>query len=293
MQVLVFGRKYKEKDKAIIQETLDALVAEGINIYIYGPYLDTIKEHVKLPKNYGVFDSHMDFKIHRIDVVVVLGGDGTMLSAVCLVRDSGVPLMGINLGRMGFLADIHKEQVRQSISMIRHGRYSIDERTTLYLEANPNIFGDMPFALNDCTLLKRDTSSMITVHTFINGDYINSYWADGLIISTPTGSTGYSLSCGGPIIFPDSGNFVITPVAPHNLNVRPIVISDESIISFEIEGRGENFICTLDSRFEIIRNDYQLAVRKNDFTIRLVRLEDVSFLQTIREKLTWGKDIRN
>jgi NAD+ kinase len=151
----------------------------------------------------------------------------------------------------------------------------------------------MPFALNDCTLLKRDTSSMIRIHAFLNGDYLNSYWADGLIIATPTGSTGYSLSCGGPIVFPRSSNFVLTPVAPHNLNVRPIVISDESVISFEIEGRGENFICTLDSRFELITAQHQLAVRKNNFLTKLVQLQDVTFLNTIREKLGWGEDVRN
>jgi NAD+ kinase len=155
------------------------------------------------------------------------------------------------------------------------------------------VFGDIPFALNDCTLLKRDTSSMITIHTFINGAYLNSYWADGIIVATPTGSTGYSLSCGGPVIFPHSGNFVITPVAPHNLNVRPVVISDDSVVSFEVEGRTENFLCTLDSRFETITSAHQLALRKNDFNIRLVRLQDVGFLETLRNKLTWGIDSRN
>jgi NAD+ kinase len=163
----------------------------------------------------------------------------------------------------------------------------------LYLESSPGLFGDIPFALNDCTLLKRDTSSMITIHTFVNGDYLNTYWADGIIIATPTGSTGYSLSCGGPVIFPDSSNLVITPVAPHNLNLRPIVLSDESVISFEIEGRADNFICTLDSRFELINAHHQLAVRKNDFSVRLVLLQDMTFLHTIREKLAWGTDIRN
>lgn len=163
----------------------------------------------------------------------------------------------------------------------------------LYLESNPPIFGDMPYALNDCTLLKRDTSSMITIRTFLNGDFLNSFWADGIIISTPTGSTGYSLSCGGPVIFPDSANFVLTPVAPHNLNVRPIVLSEDSVISFELEGRSENFICTLDSRFELIGAHQQIAVRKNDFPARLIQLEGESFLKTIREKLAWGADIRN
>ena len=188
---------------------------------------------------------------------------------------------------------MEKTKIEESIDLLISGNYTFDYRNLLYLESNEPLFGDIPFALNDCTLLKRDTSSMITIHTFINGAYLNSYWADGIIMATPTGSTGYSLSCGGPIIFPDSGNFVITPVAPHNLNVRPVVISDDSVVSFEIEGRAENFLCTLDSRFETVTSLHQLAVRKNDFTIRLVQLPEQGFLTTIRQKLAWGADRRN
>ena len=194
---------------------------------------------------------------------------------------------------MGFLAFVEKKRIKEAIHLLSTGQYSLDQRTTIYLESTPSLFGDIPFALNDFTLLKRDTSSMITINTFVNGDFLNSYWADGIILATPTGSTGYSLSCGGPIIFPDSGNFVLTPVAPHNLNVRPIVISDASVISFEVEGRADNFICTLDSRFELITASNQLAIRKNDFTIKLVRFEDTSFLSTMRQKMNWGQDIRN
>jgi NAD+ kinase len=293
MQVVVFGKQFKEKDLPYVQALLDALYAEGITIYVYTPYLRIIEHKVVFPGPYAPFDDYRDFLVHRIDFVITMGGDGTMLNAVTLVRDSGVPLLGINLGRLGFLASIEKRYIAQSVEKLRRGQYLIEERVMLYLESHPGLFGDIPFALNDCTLLKRDTSSMITINAFLNGDYLNSYWADGLIIATPTGSTGYSLSCGGPIVFPRSGNFVITPVAPHNLNVRPIVISDDSVISFEIEGRGENFICTLDSRFELINAQHQLAVRKNDFPIKLVQLQDVTFLNTIREKLGWGEDVRN
>lgn len=293
MQVVVFGKLYKEKDLPYIQELFDVLHAEGITVYVYAPYIETLGQQVKIPGAFAAFDDYRDFRVHNIDCVIVLGGDGTMLNAVTLVRDSGVPMLGINLGRMGFLASIEKKHIRQSIEKLRRGQYTIQERTMLYLESHPDLFGDIPFALNDCTLLKRDTSSMITIHAFLNGDYLNSYWADGIIIATPTGSTGYSLSCGGPVVFPGSGNFVLTPVAPHNLNVRPIVISDTSVISFEVEGRGENFICTLDSRFELINAHHQLAVRKNDFPIKLIQLQDITFLTTIREKLGWGEDIRN
>ena len=293
MQVVVFGKLFKEKDLPYIQALFDVLYAEGITVYVYTPYLEALGKQVKIPGAFAAFDDYRDFRVHNIDCVIVLGGDGTMLNAVTLVRDSGVPMLGINLGRMGFLASIEKKHIQQSIQKLRRGQYTIQERTMLYLERHPDLFGDIPFALNDCTLLKRDTSSMITIHAFLNGDYLNSYWADGIIIATPTGSTGYSLSCGGPVVFPGSGNFVITPVAPHNLNVRPIVISDTSVISFEVEGRGENFICTLDSRFELINAHHQLAVRKNDFPIKLIQLQDITFLTTIREKLGWGEDIRN
>lgn len=293
MQVVVFGKQYKEKDLPFIQTLFDALSEEGINTYVYTPYLRDIEEHVTFAGPYAAFDDYLDFKSHKIDIVIVLGGDGTILAGVTLVRDSAVPMLGINLGRLGFLATVEKGMIRNSISQIKRGLYTIEERSMLYLESKPAIFGDVPYALNDCTLLKRDTSSMITIHTYLNGAYLNSYWADGIIIATPTGSTGYSLSCGGPVIFPDSGNMVLTPVAPHNLNLRPIVISDESVLSFDIEGRGDNFICTLDSRFELIGAHHQLAVRKNNFPIRLVNLEHITFLSTIREKLSWGADLRN
>lgn len=293
MQVVVYGKQYKEKDLPYIQSVFDSLYKEGFNTYIYTPYLQEIIHHIKFPGPYAAFDDYRDFQVHRIDYVIVLGGDGTMLNAVTLVRNSEVPMLGINLGRMGFLNNIEKTHIGEAFEKLRRGMFQIVERSTLYLESTPPLFGDMPFALNDCTILKRDTSSMITVHTFVNGDYLNSYWADGIVLATPTGSTGYSLSCGGPVITPDSANFVLTPVAPHNLNVRPIVLSDNSVVSFEIEGRAENFICTLDSRFELIGSNHQLAVRKNDFNVKLVQLQDETFLKTIREKLAWGKDIRN
>ena len=293
MRVLIFGKQFKEKDQPYVRELFDSLFQAKIEVAVYAPYLDDLKGHVVFAGQVDPFESYESFRTQRIDFVIVLGGDGTMLAAVTLVRDAGVPMLGINLGRLGFLATIEKSHIRDSIQKLRRGQYLIEERSTLYLESSPQLFGEIPFALNDCTLLKRDTSSMITIHTFLNGDYLNSYWADGIIIATPTGSTGYSLSCGGPVIFPDSGNFVLTPVAPHNLNVRPIVLSDESVISFEIEGRADNFICTLDSRFELINGQHQLAVRKNDFPIRFVQLQDVTFLNTIRQKLGWGEDVRN
>ncbi len=293
MQVVVYGKILKDKDIPHVQHLFDALHRESINAYVYGPYLEQLKGRVDFRRDVGLFEGYLDFRVKKFDFFITLGGDGTILSAITHIRDSNVPILGINLGRLGFLASIEKKRVAEAVSLAKRGMFLIDERRMLYLESNLPIFGDIRFALNDCTLLKRDTSSMITIHTYINGGYLNSYWADGIIVATPTGSTGYSLSCGGPIIFPDSGNFVITPVAPHNLNVRPIVISDDSVVSFEVEGRAENFLCTLDSRFETVTASHQLAVRKNDFNIRLVQLHDVGFMETIRSKLAWGQDTRN
>ena len=293
MRVVVYAYVLKDHDVPHIQRLFDALHEEGISVYVYGPFLDLMRDKIKFQKPVGEFDGYIDFTLKKFDFVIALGGDGTILSAITHVRESGVPILGINLGRLGFLASIEKKRIRDAVQLLAKGRYSVEERGLLYLESSLPLFGDTRFALNDFTILKRDTSSMITIHTYINGSYLNTYWADGIIVATPTGSTGYSLSCGGPIIFPNSGNFVITPVATHNLNVRPVVISDDSIISFDVEGRAENFLCTLDSRFETITSAHQLAVRKNDFSINLVQLHDYGFMDTMRDKLAWGQDSRN
>jgi NAD+ kinase len=215
------------------------------------------------------------------------------LCGATFVRDKKIPILGINFGRLGFLASLGSEELINAVESIVSGSYMVDQRTLMHLDADIPLFGDAPFALNEFAIHKRDTSPMIKIHTYLNGEFLNSYWADGLIVSTPTGSTGYNMSCNGPIVFPDSGTFVITPVAPHNLNVRSIVVPDTNIISFEIEGRTDQFICALDARREIVEKEVQLAVKKENFTINLVRLNENSFLSTLREKLTWGLDKRN
>ena len=293
MQVVVYSKILKEEDIPHVQRLFDVLQEFGVSAYVYKPYLEQLEGKIDFKRGVGVFGGYVDFSVKKFDFFITLGGDGTILNAITEVRDCNVPIVGINLGRLGFLASIEKAKIRKAIRQLLDGQFRTERRRLLYLESNLPLFGKNNFALNDMTLLKRDTSSMITLHTYINGDYLNSYWADGIIVATPTGSTGYSLSCGGPIIFPDSGNFVITPVAPHNLNVRPIVISDDSIISFEIEGRAENFLCTLDSRFETIGKEHTLAVRRSDFTIQLAQLQNADFMETLRQKLTWGLDRRN
>ncbi len=293
MHVVVYSQYLKEGDLPFVQYLFDALAANGVTAYVNMPYLQELQGKITFQSKVHSFDNHLDFQSKAFDFVITLGGDGTILAAAMLVRDSGVPILGINLGRLGFLATVSKDEIAAAIGLLAKGGYTVGERSTLHLESDPPLFGDTPYALNDFTILKRDTSSMITIHAFVNGAYLNTYWADGLVVATPTGSTGYSLSCGGPIVFPDSNNFVLTPVAPHNLNVRPLVIADSATISFEVEGRTDNFLCTLDSRHEIITSDNKIAVRKGNFPVKVVQLLDDSFLDTMRKKLNWGVDLRN
>lgn len=287
---MLYGQALAEEHTPHVQTLIRDLLHEQIRVSVYATYMPLLTELFTLPDEIHTIEQLAGADI---DVVITLGGDGTILSAVSVIGALQIPIMGINLGRLGFLASIENHYTPQAVKQLARGMYAIESRTMLYLETDHDLFGSTRFALNDFTLHKRDASSMMTIHTYINGDYLTSYWADGLIVSTPTGSTGYSLSCGGPIVFPNSGNFIVTPVAPHNLNVRPIVISDNSVISFEIQGRSKHFLCSLDSRYEVITPEYQLAIRKCDFKTKLVRLDNFSFLKTLHDKLTWGKDTRN
>lgn len=292
MRVAIFCQ-YLPKDGIQYFNTLLAELARyKIEYAINKDLVGKLSQVMKIGESLQYSDSE---ELRQLDVscLITMGGDGTILTAMTYIKGMDIPILGINLGRLGFLASIEKKYISNAIRQWTDMRYSIDERTMLQLETNKNLFGENAFALNDFTLHKRDTASMIKIHAFINGEFLNSYWADGLIVSTPTGSTGYSLSCGGPIILPRSGNLVITPVAPHNLNVRPIVISDDTVISFEVEGRTESYLATLDSRSKTITNDFQLAVRKCDFPAQLIRLDSSSFMKTLRNKLAWGTDVRN
>lgn len=228
-----------------------------------------------------------------VDCLISLGGDGTILDSVTLVRDKNIPILGINFGRLGFLAGIGKEELTLAVDALVAGTYVADKRSLLHVEANMPLFGDAPFALNEFVIHKRDTSPMIKINTYLNGEFLNTYWCDGLVVATPTGSTGYNMSCNGPIVFPDAASFVITPVAPHNLNVRPIVVPDSTIISFEAESRSDQIICSLDARREIVSKDIQIAIKRENFTVSLIRLNENNFLSTLRNKLTWGLDTRN
>lgn len=294
MRLALYNKKLHLDDHHALQKLFDAIQDLSIEVCFYKPFLQEVQKGFKLPSLQAeAFESYEEFMPLNCDFFLTLGGDGTILDSLTIIRDTRTPVLGINLGRLGFLANVEKANVRHALEGLMQGAYILDSRSLLHLDSSRPLFGGFNFALNDCTILKRDTSSMVIVHTYLNGEFLNSYWADGIIIATPTGSTGYSLSCGGPIVFPDSNNFVITPVAPHNLNVRPIIISDNSVISFEVEGRAKNFLCTLDSRYEAIDSIDQLAVRKADFPFFLVRFPERNFLSTIRDKMNWGIDIRN
>lgn len=293
MRIAVYSRLLKPSDITYVQSVFDNLHRWETEIYVHDNFVSEIRRKIKYDGDLLTFETCDDLKSKKVELLISLGGDGTILDTLTFIKDSNIPIAGVNLGRLGFLSSIDKKMIAEAIEALTHGNYELDKRTVLHLESNIPAFNGLNYAINDCTISKRDTSSMIVVHTYINGEFLNSYWADGLIIATPTGSTGYSLSCGGPIIFPNSGNFVITPVAPHNLTMRPMVIPDDAVLSFEIEGRGENFLCTLDSRFELVTKYHRLAVKKADFTINVARLFERNFLSTLRDKLGWGIDSRN
>jgi NAD+ kinase len=279
------------------QQSLNALLLElnryDITIYVFEDLL--IKFSLQSPAGKEPlipFSCSSDLH-NTIDCLISLGGDGTVLDAITLVGDTNIPILGINYGRLGFLASISKDELSLMVDALVNRTYVIEKRSLIHLDSNLPIFDGTPFALNEFAIHKRDTSPMIKIHTYLNGEFLNSYWADGLIVATPTGSTGYNMSCNGPILFPDSSSFVITPVAPHNLNVRSIVVPDSSVISFEIEGRTEELICAMDARKEIVPKNIELAVKKENFSIHFIRLNENSYLSTLRTKLTWGLDKRN
>ena len=291
MKIAIYSRGGETVRQEDLMLLLNELEKQKISCYMHHDFFEQVK-HLFQSNQYPTFMEAGDLD-DSFECVISMGGDGTLLDTLTFIRDSNIPVLGINFGRLGFLATIGKHELTNTVTALINRTYVVDKRSLIHLDASIPLFGKTPYALNEFAIHKRDTSSMIRIHTYLNGEFLNTYWADGIIVSTPTGSTGYSLSCNGPILFPESGSFIITPVAPHNLNVRPIVIPDDSIVSFEIEGRTDQFICALDSRREIVNKDIQLAVKKEAFTIGLLRLSENSYLQTLRSKLSWGLDKRN
>ncbi len=293
MKVAIYGRGLDKSHTEHLFILLQELFKFNIKTIIHTDLLPFLQDQIFSNNIHPeVFNTHTELD-DSIECLISLGGDGTLLDTVTLVRNKNIPVMGINMGRLGFLASIGREDLTHAVESLVNHSYVVDERVLINISANEPLFTDAPFGLNELVLHKRDVSPMIKIHTYLNGEFLNTYWADGLIVSTPTGSTGYSMSCGGPIVFPDSQSFVITPIAPHSLNVRPLIIPDNNIISFEIESRSDEYICTLDARHELVNQKVQVSIKKESFGIQLIRLNENSFLQTLRTKLTWGFDKRN
>ena len=272
------------------QRLIDIINDYGWGITIYEPYFPYLQPRLTISDNLDTFKKHADIK-NDVDIMISIGGDGTFLETIHLIKDSGIPVLGVNAGRLGFLASTQKEDIKSVLEQIKEGRYRLQTRSLIKL--NNDLFEGENYALNELTVHKKDSSSMITIHTYIDDLFLNSYWADGLIIATPTGSTAYSLSCGGPILVPGAKDFVITPIAPHNLNVRPVVVPDTRRITLKIEGRSKEFLCAMDSRSVPIDSTMELSITRAEFMINIIQTENQNFLNTIRRKMHWGADERN
>ncbi|OFZ01835.1 MAG: NAD kinase [Bacteroidetes bacterium RIFCSPLOWO2_12_FULL_31_6] len=291
MKIAIYGKRVIDNYLPLITILFENLLKRKVTVLIYQPFYDFLSQQIELDKNLKTFNDHKD--IYDSNYLFCIGGDGTLLDTITLVRDKDIPILGINTGRLGFLTSITTEEIDEAVNDVLAGKFYLDTRTLLSLKTDNNLFGDDNYALNEITIQKKDSSSMITIHAYLGEEFLNSYWADGLIISTPTGSTAYSLSCGGPIILPSSGNIIINPIAPHNLNVRPIVIPDDIELILKIEGRTGNFLVALDSRSFTVPFSTSIKIKKAKHTINIIRFEKNSFLNTLRTKLMWGLDKRN
>ena len=292
MKVAIYGIKFNDDAFPYIEQLFKLLIKNNSQIYINHDLHEFIGDRISLSPEISIY--HTPCKIdNQLDFLISIGGDGTILDTITTVRESNVPIIGINTGRLGFLANNPKMEVENAIYNLKNGNFKIDKRTLLKLDSSQNQFGIDNFALNEFTVHKKASSTMMTIHVSVNGEFLNSYWADGLIIATPTGSTAYSLSCGGPVLSPGSDNFVITPIAPHNLNLRPLVVRDDVKINVKIDGREKEFLTTLDSRSATIDKEIEMEITKADFNINLIQFHDQNFFSTIRNKLMWGLDARN
>jgi len=291
MKIAIFGRVFKEKDRDLIQNLFKTVTERAIKISIHKGYLEQIyTANIEIPESIDTFE---ELKTNPPDLLISIGGDGTLLQTLSFNKKGKIPVLGINTGRLGFLTSINRNEIVAMFKAIEEKAYYLEKRTMLVIKSTENLFGEVNIALNECAIMKSESTSMITVHTYLDGEFLNSYWADGLIIATPTGSTGYSLSCGGPILMPSAKSLVLTPIAPHNLNLRPLVIADDKVISLKVEGRSAHFLCTMDSRYYPVNFSTELTVHKAPVLLKMLRLKDYSFLRTIRDKLMWGADRRN
>ena len=292
MTIAIFGSPYPEHFTKYIQHLVKKLESEHIKIIIEEEFYVFLQNNIRLTSKKETFNSYESLK-ENADFLLRIGGDDTLLKAVTFVRESNIPIMGINTGRLGFISSISAGQIDDAINDILKANFKINERALLELTTENNLFKDKNFALNEVAISKKDTSSMIRIDAFVDEEFLNTYWADGLVVSTPTGSTGYSLSCGGPIIMPGTNNIIVTPNAPHNLNVRPIVLNDKSVLKLKVDDRDQLALVSLDSRSRAFDSDTELLIKKADFKIKLIQPQDNSFTSTIRNKLMWGLDKRS
>lgn len=294
MKVAIYGQYYQNSTEPIIRDIFVFFNSKNIEIVIESQFLKILQDKQLIQKDYKTFSSHKELD-RSFDLMLSIGGDGTILRAVTLVRNSGIPILGINAGRLGFLASVQKEHIATFLQMVVDRNYKISQRTLIQASVTPKNKDllDINFAMNEISVSRKDTTSMITIETYLDDELLTSYWADGLIISTPTGSTGYSLSCGGPILTPDVKSLVITPIAPHNLNARPLVIPDKTEIKLRVTGREEQYLVSMDSRITSVTNDSVITIKKTRFQINMVEIPEETFFKTLRNKLLWGEDKRN
>jgi len=291
MTIAIYARSTKDNHAAYIEQVVHFLKSEGVDVIIYEPYYNYLKSNSGFNVEIETYTTSEQL-IAKAFYLICLGGDGTMLETVTFVRKSGIPILGVNTGRLGFLSQVNKDDLQKALTLLLREKFSLDKRELIEISGCNNCFKDANYALNEFTIHKKDSSSMINIDTYIDGIFLNTYFADGLIVSTPTGSTAYSLSCGGPIMMPDSDNFIITPIAPHNLTVRPIVVSNNKEIRFTVTGRNDDFNVSLDSRGAQIPTGSEIMIRKANFRINLINLEGQNFFTTLRNKMMWGLDRR-
>jgi NAD+ kinase len=292
MKVAIHGKIFSEDTLPLIEQIIENLEDHGAEVHFSDGFIKTALDGgIWNRDHHHYYDGKIS--MDEFDFLISFGGDGTLLESVTHVGKSETPILGINTGRLGFLASTILDDVGDTVKALIDRDYQIESRILVKVECDTDLFEEHNFGLNEFTVLKQDTSSMITVHTWLNGEYLNSYWADGLIVATPTGSTGYSLSCGGPVVVPQSKNFIITPVSPHNLNVRPLVVSDDSVLDLEVESRSKYYLVSLDSRSKIVDSSLKLCIKREQFCANLIKFDGHSFVNTLRKKLNWGLDARN
>lgn len=293
MRIAIFGRNLADENVPYMRRLFEALDVPGVTVSVYAPFVAHVAQAIPPQLHYTVFNNHDDLSACA-EVLLSIGGDGTILDAVPLLGDSGIPILGINMGRLGFISSVAKDAIGRAVGDLLKGQFGTEPRSLIELVSPQGVFDDrVNYALNEINIIRNPEHSLLAIKVFVNDVFLNTYWGDGILMATPTGSTAYSLSAGGPILTPDSKSFVITPIAAHNLTVRPIVIPDDSVVRIQVEGREKRFVFSMDSRVCALDTSVELVVRKADFSIQTVRMEGTDFYSTIRNKLMWGKDNRN